>query len=100
MITQELLCSRVLLKYKRRQRKLLTQTSEGGQRVPHSLVLARELYIFSIGYNNKSKGWLKVVKVLPDPFSQHAFEDNRIGQKVLKEKHVLKQDPFLLYNPY
>ena len=68
--------------------------------MPHSLVLARELYIFSIGYNNKSKGWLKVVKVLPDPFSQYAFEDNRIGQKVLKEKHVLKQDTLLLYTPW
>ena len=40
LITQELLCSRVLLKYKNGQRKLLTQTSEGGWRVPHLLVFS------------------------------------------------------------
>ena len=34
LITQELLYSRVLLKYKKGQRKLLTKTSEGGWRVP------------------------------------------------------------------
>ena len=34
LITQELLCSRVLLRYEKGQRMLLTQTSEGGQRVP------------------------------------------------------------------
>ena len=38
LIIQELLCSRVLLKYKKGQRKLLTQTSEAGQRMPPSLV--------------------------------------------------------------
>ena len=38
LITQELLCSRVLLKYEMGQRTLLTQTSEGGWRVPSSLV--------------------------------------------------------------
>ena len=46
LITQELLCSKVLLKYKRGQRKLLTQTSQGEWTAPHLLVLARELYIF------------------------------------------------------
>ena len=60
--------------------------------MPPSLVLARELYTLSIGYYSKSKEYLKVVKVLPDPFSQYTFEDKRISQKVLKEKHVLKQD--------
>ena len=55
------------------QRKPLTQTSRGGQRVPPSLVLARELYVFSVGYNSKSKDCLKVVKVLPDPLTQFIF---------------------------
>ena len=41
----------------------MTQTLEGEQKVPHSLVLARELYIFSIGYYSKSKECLKVAKV-------------------------------------
>ena len=66
---------------------------------PPSLVLARELYTFSIGYYSKSKECLKVVKVLPDPFPEYTFLDNRISQKVLKrEKDVLKQDTLLLYN--
>ena len=34
LITQELLCSRVLLKEEKGQKKLLTQTSEGEWRVP------------------------------------------------------------------
>ena len=46
LITQEILCNTVLLKHKKGQRKLLTQTSEGGQRLSHSLVLSRELYAF------------------------------------------------------
>ena len=33
------------------QRKLLTQTSKGGWRMPHSVVLAGELYTFSIDYS-------------------------------------------------
>ena len=73
MITQELLYSRVLLKYKKGQRKLLTQTSEGGWRVHPSLVLARESYTFLIGYYNKPKEWLKVVKILLDPLPQFTF---------------------------
>ena len=67
MIAQELLCSRLLLKYKKGKRELLTWTSEGGQRVPPSLVLVRELYNFLISYYNKAKECLKVVKILPDP---------------------------------
>ena len=39
--------------------------------MPPSLVLARKLYTFSIGYYSKSKEGLKVVKVLPDPFPQY-----------------------------
>ena len=38
-----------------------------GQRVPPSLVLARELYAFWISYYNKSKECFKVVKTLLDP---------------------------------
>ena len=65
---------------------------------PPSLVLARELYTFSIGYYSKSKECLKVVKVLPDPCPEFTFQDDRINQKVLKkEKHVLKQDTLLLH---
>ena len=55
------------------QKKLLTQTSEGEQRVPPSLVLARGLYAVSIGYYSKSKEFLKVVKVLADPLPQYTF---------------------------
>ena len=45
---KELLYSRVLLKYNKGQRKLLTRTSEGGRRVPTSLVFAKELYTLLI----------------------------------------------------
>ena len=66
---------------------LLTQTSEGGWRVPPSLILEKELDTFSIGYYNKSKECLKVVKVLPDPLPQYTFSNDRISQKVFwKEK--------------
>ena len=50
----------------------------GGGEYPHSAVLARP-YI-----------------LLPDPFPQQVFEDDRISQKVLKkEKHVLEQATLL-----
>ena len=70
MITQELLYSRVLLKY---IKELLTETSEVGWRVPPLLVLARELYTFLISYYSKSEECLKVVKILPDPLPQFKF---------------------------
>ena len=69
------------------------------ENAPPSLVLARELYTFSISYYSKSKDCLKVIKVLPDPCPEFTFQDDRISQKVLKkEKHVLKQVTVLLYN--
>ena len=49
----ELLCGRIFITIIKDQRKLLTQTSEGGWRVPPSLVLSRP-YI-----------------LLPDPLPQH-----------------------------
>ena len=66
--------------------------------MPPLIVLARELYTFSIGYYSKSKECLKFVKVLPDPLPQFTFQDDGISHKVLKkEKPVLKQDTLLLY---
>ena len=48
LIPQELLCSRVLLKYENRQRKLLTETSERGGRVICLASLSRgAVYVFS-----------------------------------------------------
>ena len=71
---------------------------KGDGECPPLLVLARELYTFSVGYYSKSKECLKVVKVLPDPCPEFTFQDDRINHKVLKkEKHVLKQDTLLLY---
>ena len=47
LITQKLLCSKVLLKYKKEQRKLLI--SEGGQGLSHLLVLEKEVtYFFNL----------------------------------------------------
>ena len=92
LITQDLLCSRVLLKWTR-DRESFWRRHQKGTENAHSLVLARELYTFSISYYRKSKECLKVVKILLDPLPRFTFENNRISQKVLKkEKHVLKQD--------
>ena len=55
LITHELLCSRVSLKYKKEQRKLLTYTSEGEQRVPPLLVFSKGILYFLISYHNKSR---------------------------------------------
>ena len=49
LITQELLCSRVLLKYEKGQRKHLTDIRRGME-MPLMLALVRELSTFSIGY--------------------------------------------------
>ena len=46
LIIQELLYSRILLKYEKGQRKRLTLTSEEGRRVPHSLVLEKGVTYF------------------------------------------------------
>ena len=46
LTTPELLCSRVLLKYKKGQTKLLTSTSEGGQRVPPLVSLSKGAVYF------------------------------------------------------
>ena len=71
---------------------------KGDGECPPSIVLARELYTFSISYYSKSRECLKVVKVLWDPCPEFTFQDARINQKVLKkEKHVLKQDTLLLH---
>ena len=67
MITQELLYSKVLSKYKKGQKKLLTQTSKRGWRMSPSLVLTKRVIYFLTSYYNKSKEYLKVVKILLDP---------------------------------
>ena len=56
--------------------------------MPHLLVLARELYTFSIGYYSKSKECPKVVRVLPDPLPQYTLWDNKIktnNRKILAD---------------
>ena len=60
------------------------------------LIVAMELYTFSIGYYSKSKESLKVVKLLPDPCPEFTFQDERISQKApVKERHVLEQETLL-----
>ena len=85
-----------------------------GKRLPHSLVWVGLYILFQLVTNNRSKEYLKVVKVLPDPLPQHTSEDNRIIRRFLlrkrnmysskkyccyiiistelKEKHTLVQD--------
>ena len=69
MITQELLCSS-FINVRKGQRKPLTQTSEGGWRLPPLLVLTREVYTLPVSCYSTSKECLKAVKVLPDPLPQ------------------------------
>ena len=64
--------------------------------MPPLASLSKVLYTFSVSCFSKSKECLKVVKVLPDPCPEFTFQDDRISQKVLKEKQVLKQDTLLL----
>ena len=73
LITQELLCSRVLLKWTRDRESFWCIHQKGDGECPSSVILARELHIFSIGYYSKSKECLKVVRVLPDPLPQYTF---------------------------
>ena len=49
------------------------QRHQKGVESAPSLVLARELDTFLIGYYNKSKECPKIVKVLLDPFPQFTF---------------------------
>ena len=65
--------------------------------MPPLASLSKVLYTFSVSCFSKSKECLKVVKLLPDPCPEFTFQDDRISQKVLKEKPVLKQDTLLLY---
>ena len=62
-ITQELLHTRVLLKYERDRESFWHRHKKGARELPPLLVLAKELYTFLIGYYNKSKECLKVVKI-------------------------------------
>ena len=92
MITQGLLYSRVLLKYKKRQKASDTDIRRRMECAP-SLVLARELYTFLIGYYNKSKECLKFAKILLDPLQQFTFKMTglELTQKIHKKnKATLK----------
>ena len=44
----ELLCNKVLLKYERDRQSFWDRYQKGAERVPPSLVLARELYTFKL----------------------------------------------------
>ena len=73
LITQELLCSRVLLKWKRDKESFWHRHQEVAESAPTLLVLAKELYTFSVGYYSKSKECLNVAKVLLGPLPQLTF---------------------------
>ena len=74
LITQELLCSRVLLKWKRNRERFWHGHQKGNRECPPPpLVLARKLSTFSVGYYSKSKECLNVAKVLLSPLPQFTF---------------------------
>ena len=64
----ELLCGRSFITEKGTE-----EDSDIDIRSASLLVLERELYIFLISYYSKSKEYLKVVKIIPDPFPQFTF---------------------------
>ena len=63
----ELLCNKVLLKYKRDRESFWHRHQKGAERVspPHSI--SNGVIYLLISYHNESKGCLEVVKTLLDP---------------------------------
>ena len=72
MITQELLCSSFIKVQKGTEKASDTDIRREMESVPPLLVLARELYTFLINHN-KSKEYLKFVKILLDALPQYTF---------------------------
>ena len=68
----ELLCNRVLLKYKRDRENFRHRHQRGAERVPLTSVNNGVIYLL-ISYYNESKECLKCVKILPDPLPQFTF---------------------------
>ena len=66
------LCSRVLLKWKRDWESFWHKHQKGAESAPLASVSKGVIYIL-INYYNKSKECLKIVKILPDPLPQFTF---------------------------
>ena len=74
MVTQEHLCSRVLLKYKKGTEIASDiDIRKGTESAPLTSLSKGAIYFVFIGYYNKSKECLKVVKILLDPLPQFTF---------------------------
>ena len=67
MITQELLYSKVLLKYKKGTGKASDIDIRRGKETAPLASVSKGVIYFLISYYNKSKECLKVVKILLDP---------------------------------
>ena len=67
----ELLCHKVLLKYKREKASDI-DIRRGQKEHPLASVIDGVIYIL-ISYYNESKECLKFVKILPDPLPQFTF---------------------------
>ena len=93
----ELLCNKVLLKYKGDRESFWHRHQKGVERVPLASLSTGIIYS-QISYYSESKKCLEVVKTSPDLLPWFTFWDNRISQKVFF-RAVLKQDTLLLYNP-
>ena len=73
VITQELLCSSLIIKVRKGAEEPSDIDIRRGTESAPSLVLARELYTFLVSYYRKSKECLEVVKILPHPLPQFTF---------------------------
>ena len=68
----ELLCNKVLLKYKEIEKASDIDIRRGQKEYSLASVGNRVIY-FLISYYNESKECLKFVKILPDPLPQFTF---------------------------
>ena len=83
----ELLCNRVLLKYKRDRYSFWHRHQKGAERVPPFLVLAMELYTLQLVITMNQKN-VQMLQRSYYPLPQSTFQDNRISQKALRKEKL------------
>ena len=82
----ELLCNKVLLKYKRE--KVSDIDIRKGQKECPLTSVSKGVIYSPISYYNESKECLEVVKILLDSLPQYTFQDKRISQKALRKEKL------------
>ena len=86
----ELLCDKVLLKYKRDRESFSHRHQKGDRECAPPASVSKGVIYSPISYYNESKECLEVAKILLDPLPQSTFQDNRISQKALRKAKLFK----------